>query len=187
MVVVMRAGLSVPYGARAATAAIATFYETLVMMAAGGLVAALGFALAAGRRPPSTVDAAGLGTARAGRSITWPASWAWGWGWRSWSWSLPPRLSPALAPGQPAVSRRGPGGLAPVLGRTAGPRATLVGGGLDLPRPQPDRGGPGAACRGPVRVSRAAARGDRPAWRWRRWRGSWSPSCPAAWGCGRAC
>jgi hypothetical protein len=48
MVVVMRAGLSVPSGARAATAAIATFYETLVMMASGGLIAALGFAMAGG-------------------------------------------------------------------------------------------------------------------------------------------
>jgi uncharacterized membrane protein YbhN (UPF0104 family) len=46
MVVVMRAGLSVPYGARPATAAIATFYETLVMMASGALLAALGFAIA---------------------------------------------------------------------------------------------------------------------------------------------
>ncbi len=46
MVVLMRAGLSVPYGARAATAAIATFYETLVMMAAGGLAAGLGFTVA---------------------------------------------------------------------------------------------------------------------------------------------
>jgi uncharacterized membrane protein YbhN (UPF0104 family) len=44
MVVVMRAGMSVPFGARGATAAIATFYETLVMMASGGLLAALGFA-----------------------------------------------------------------------------------------------------------------------------------------------
>ena len=48
MVVVMRAGMVVPFGARASTAAIATFYETLVMMAAGGLVAAAGFAMAAG-------------------------------------------------------------------------------------------------------------------------------------------
>ncbi len=48
MVVVMRAGMVVPFGARASTAAIATFYETLVMMAAGGLVAAAGFATAAG-------------------------------------------------------------------------------------------------------------------------------------------
>jgi hypothetical protein len=47
MVVVVRAGLVVPFGARAATAAIATFYETLVMMAAGGLIAAVGFARAA--------------------------------------------------------------------------------------------------------------------------------------------
>jgi hypothetical protein len=46
MVVVMRAGMAVPFGARASTAAIATFYETLVMMAAGGLVAAAGFAMA---------------------------------------------------------------------------------------------------------------------------------------------
>jgi uncharacterized membrane protein YbhN (UPF0104 family) len=46
MVVVMRAGMSVPFGARASTAAIATFYETLVMMAAGGLVGAAGFAMA---------------------------------------------------------------------------------------------------------------------------------------------
>jgi hypothetical protein len=46
MVVVMRAGMAVPFGARAATAAIATFYETLVMMAAGGFVAGAGFAVA---------------------------------------------------------------------------------------------------------------------------------------------
>lgn len=46
MVVVMRAGMTVPFGARASTAAIATFYETLVMMAAGGLVAAFGFGMA---------------------------------------------------------------------------------------------------------------------------------------------
>jgi hypothetical protein len=48
MVVVLRAGLVVQSGARASTAAFATFYETLVMMAAGGLVAAGGFATAAG-------------------------------------------------------------------------------------------------------------------------------------------
>jgi hypothetical protein len=44
MVVVVRVGLVVPFGARASTAAIATFYETLVMMATGGLIAAIGFA-----------------------------------------------------------------------------------------------------------------------------------------------
>ena len=48
MVVVVRAGLVVEYGARPSTAAFATFYETLVMMAAGGLIAAVGFATAAG-------------------------------------------------------------------------------------------------------------------------------------------
>ena len=48
MVVVMRVGLCTPHGARPATAALATFYETLVMMAAGSLVAAAGFATAPG-------------------------------------------------------------------------------------------------------------------------------------------
>ncbi len=48
MVVVIRTGMVVPSGARPATAAIATFYETLVMMAAGGLIAAPGFACARG-------------------------------------------------------------------------------------------------------------------------------------------
>ena len=46
MVVVMRARMSAPHGARASTSAIATFYETLVMMASGGLIAAFGFATA---------------------------------------------------------------------------------------------------------------------------------------------
>ncbi len=50
MVVVMRAGMSAPHGARGATAAIATFYETLVMMAAGGLIAAAGFGLSGSPR-----------------------------------------------------------------------------------------------------------------------------------------
>ncbi len=44
MVVVVRSGMVVPYGGRASTTAVATFYETLVMMSAGGLVAAAGFA-----------------------------------------------------------------------------------------------------------------------------------------------
>jgi uncharacterized membrane protein YbhN (UPF0104 family) len=43
MVVVVRAGMVVPYGAKGVTAAVATFYETLAMMAAGGLIAAIGF------------------------------------------------------------------------------------------------------------------------------------------------
>jgi glycosyltransferase 2 family protein len=51
MVVVIRAGMVVPFGARASTAAIATFYETLMMMAAGGLIAAVGFAPAVGSSP----------------------------------------------------------------------------------------------------------------------------------------
>ncbi len=40
LVVVLRAGLGVPAGGRPATAAFATLYETLTMMAAGGLMAA---------------------------------------------------------------------------------------------------------------------------------------------------
>jgi glycosyltransferase 2 family protein len=51
MVVVIRTGMVVPFGARASVAAIATFYETLVMMAAGGLIAAVGFATASGSHP----------------------------------------------------------------------------------------------------------------------------------------
>lgn len=48
LVVVMRVGLSVPAGARPATAAFATLYETLVMMAAGGFVAFAGLTLGSG-------------------------------------------------------------------------------------------------------------------------------------------
>jgi uncharacterized membrane protein YbhN (UPF0104 family) len=49
LVVVMRSALCAESGARAATAAFATLYETLVMMAAGGLVATLGFAVSPAR------------------------------------------------------------------------------------------------------------------------------------------
>jgi uncharacterized membrane protein YbhN (UPF0104 family) len=56
MVVVMRVGLVTPYGARPATAAFATLYETLVMMAAGALIAAVAFAL-----PPVQAWAVALG------------------------------------------------------------------------------------------------------------------------------
>jgi uncharacterized membrane protein YbhN (UPF0104 family) len=58
MVVVMRVGLLAPYGARPATAAFATLYETLTMMAAGGLIAAAGFAV-----PPPQLGALVLGAA----------------------------------------------------------------------------------------------------------------------------
>lgn len=64
MVVIMRVGLVAPYGARPATAAFATFYETLVMMAAGAVLAAVGFGL--GSRPVQVVPlglAAGLAVA----------------------------------------------------------------------------------------------------------------------------
>jgi hypothetical protein len=60
MVVVMRVALTVPYGAGTATAAFATFYETLVMMASGALIAIFGFALAPRLTIP--VSAGRLGT-----------------------------------------------------------------------------------------------------------------------------
>ncbi|WP_435015778.1 lysylphosphatidylglycerol synthase domain-containing protein [Tundrisphaera sp. TA3] len=85
MVVVMRVGLVVPYGARPATAAFATLYETLVMMAAGGFMAAVGFATAPSTRAvvdlpigrgstlavPQSVLGLGLGLAFL--AVTWPA------------------------------------------------------------------------------------------------------------------
>ena len=43
LVVVMRVAMVIPEGVQAATAAIATLYETLVMMAAGSLMALMGF------------------------------------------------------------------------------------------------------------------------------------------------
>jgi hypothetical protein len=60
MVVIMRVGLLAPYGARPATTALATAYETLVMMAAGGLIAALGYA--AGSYPALPVSLGRLPT-----------------------------------------------------------------------------------------------------------------------------
>ncbi|WP_158633348.1 lysylphosphatidylglycerol synthase domain-containing protein [Tautonia sociabilis] len=67
MVVVLRVGLVLPYGARAATAAFATLYETLVMMASGGLIAGIVFLSWPG--PPITVPVGG------GRSIEAPLAW----------------------------------------------------------------------------------------------------------------
>lgn len=58
MVVLMRVGLVTPYGARASTAAFATLYETLVMMASGGLIAA-GVFLAEGGGPEVVVPMPG--------------------------------------------------------------------------------------------------------------------------------
>ncbi|MEO6808973.1 MAG: lysylphosphatidylglycerol synthase domain-containing protein [Isosphaeraceae bacterium] len=52
MVVLMRVALVTPYGARPATAAFATLYETLAMMASGGLVAAFGFVVGHGGLVP---------------------------------------------------------------------------------------------------------------------------------------
>lgn len=62
LVVVMRVALVTPYGAGGATAAFATLYETLVMMAGGALVATLGFLVGGSSGWPAAV-AAGLAVA----------------------------------------------------------------------------------------------------------------------------
>jgi uncharacterized membrane protein YbhN (UPF0104 family) len=85
MVVVMRAGLVVPYGARPATAAFATLYETLVMMASGALVAGFGFAIGSGastrvsvpvfggRKIESPLALMGFGLGLAFLVVVWPS------------------------------------------------------------------------------------------------------------------
>lgn len=59
MVVVVRSSLVAEAGARPATAAFATLYETLTMMAAGGLVAAAGFLATSGLLAASSFEAGG--------------------------------------------------------------------------------------------------------------------------------
>lgn len=71
MVVLMRVALVTPYGARPATAAFATLYETLTMMASGGLVAAFGFAVGRGGLIPFPLPT-GLGF---GAEINLPMAW----------------------------------------------------------------------------------------------------------------
>lgn len=75
LVVVMRVGLVTPFGARPATAAFAALYETLLMMAAGGLLSA-----AVGAGPtfdlgPWHIPAAlvGLGVGSALLVVVWPS------------------------------------------------------------------------------------------------------------------
>ncbi len=60
LVVVMRVGLVTPFGARASTAAFATFYETLVMMSAGGLIVPLVLPLSAVAYAPSWTGLSGV-------------------------------------------------------------------------------------------------------------------------------
>ncbi len=60
MVVLMRVTLLSNFGGRATTVTFASFYETLVMMAAGGLIGAIGFAPRADQRLPA-VASLGLG------------------------------------------------------------------------------------------------------------------------------
>lgn len=67
LVVVVRAGLVSPHGSRPATAVFATFYETLLMMASGGLLAAAIFGLAGGPAPRLPIP--GLGEVSAPLSL----------------------------------------------------------------------------------------------------------------------
>ena len=67
LVVVMRVGLVTPHGARAATAAFATLYETLVMMATGGVLAGVLFFVWPGR--PIVMPMVG------GRAWSVPLAW----------------------------------------------------------------------------------------------------------------
>lgn len=69
MVVVMRAGMVASSGARPAAAAFATLYETLVMMAGGGLIAALGFATGDGATARVPVPFSG------GAEVDAPLAW----------------------------------------------------------------------------------------------------------------
>ena len=90
MVVIVRAGMVVPFGARASTAAIATFYETLIMMASGGLIAAIGFAMAPGSGRSTGLHAIEFALPLWG-AVTLPlyrlgAGAGWGWGWRLLFW-----------------------------------------------------------------------------------------------------
>ena len=146
MVVVVRAGMVVPFGARASTAAIATFYETLVMMAAGGLVAAAGFATAAGSERvdlelpvlgPVSLPVYGLAAllgSGAGAGVPGRGAAA--------------DLRPAGRAGQLAHPRGRSRGVAAPHGAIAGPGTPLVDGRLGAAGPEPARGGPGVRSRG---------------------------------------
>ena len=106
MVVVMRVGLTTPFGARPASATFATFYETLVMMAAGGLVAAAGLM---GSKPLKVAEY---------RPVSVPPAWiglALGLGFLI-------VVSPPVFPKLTALAKRPFRGLAPdVLPRTSWP------------------------------------------------------------------
>ena len=138
MVVVLRSGMVVPHGARASTAAIATFYETLVMMAAGGLVAAAGFAGASGS---NTIELTIWGWHRVELPI-YRIGRARGVG--SGPGALDSRGAARLRPRGRSGGASDPGGgprcPAAHHGEAVGAGSVLVVGGLDLARPEPARG-----------------------------------------------
>ena len=144
MVVIVRAGMVVPFGARASTAAIATFYETLVMMASGGLIAAAGFATAAGSGRPGGLHAIKF-TLPLWGSVTLPLYRLGAWGGLGLGLALCRRdrtagIRPLGGTGQPAHPRGGPGGDASVHGPALGSRSSVVLVRLDLAGLEPGRG-----------------------------------------------
>ena len=143
MVVIVRAGMVVPFGARASTAAIATFYETLVMMASGGLIATVGFALAAGSGRSVGSDAIHFMLPVWGRSLPLYrlaafAGLGTGAGVRRGNRAC--GIWPASGTGQPADPRGGPGGDASLHGPAHGSGSFVDVGRLDLAGLEPGRG-----------------------------------------------
>ena len=184
MVVIIRAGMVVPFGARASTAAIATFYETLVMMASGGLIAAVGFALAAGSGMSVGLDAIHVRLPLWGPVVLplyrLDACAGLGMGLVFVVVTVPGGIRPAGGPGKPPNPRGRPRGDASIHGPADGAGSFVDVGRLDLAGLEPGRGraclrsrwygfadrpGPRARCdrqRGPGdrdRVSRGRAPG----------------------------
>ena len=155
------------------------------MMAAGGLIAALGFAsggaIARPRGRPAGLGMIGM------RSITWPACSAWGWGWRSWWWSC--RRSSAGCRSWSACRSR-EWDRRPCPGSPAGSWS----GGCSGRRP-PGSSWARASSRWPAPCCRSiacqyvslAAGGDRQRGAGDGGRLRGRGACPAGWGCARAC
>ena len=141
MVVIVRAGMVVPFGARASTAAIATFYETLVMMASGGLIAAAGFATATGSGGSALVHVTYPSGARSTFPLYRLAAFAGlGLGLVFVCLTVPPVFRPAGGTGQPADPRCRSGGNASLYGPADGSGSALVVVRLDLAGAEPGRG-----------------------------------------------
>ena len=139
MVVVMRVGLVAPYGARPATAAFATLYETLVMMAAGGA----GRGARASRLPVPVADPLGSGRWSAAGLVGLALGLAFLVRGRA-RWSSPGSRRLISVP-FPSV---GPEALPRISQAVAGRGLALVARGLGLAGPEPGGGGPGRRAAG---------------------------------------